>query len=346
MELTKQDSKMIQGLSILAMLCLHLFCRSHQGLYTPLLYINGIPLSYYLGQLSDFCVMGFAFCSGYAHFSLSKTDCRFFHNRILALFRLLCSYWLIILVFSLVSILAGQASFMPGNVKTILGNVFLYNISYNGAWWYMYAYVILVLLSPLLKKAVEQVHPVVILTASFLVYFGAYYLRFEVSNNGKLLNMLGAVGTTLFEYLLGMLFAHTLVFSFLQRFWKHISKAFRILLTILLFLGMLLSHTLILPSLFVAPFTGIVLITLFHFWQKPLLIQRFFLFMGNHSTNIWLTHMFFYLVLFKNLVYYAKYPLLIYLFMLIITVAISLLLHLAEDPIHRLIGSRDLKEDA
>lgn len=45
MELTKRDTKMIQGLSVLAMLCLHLFDRDYTGLFTP------------LGDLRKFCVI-------------------------------------------------------------------------------------------------------------------------------------------------------------------------------------------------------------------------------------------------------------------------------------------------
>ena len=64
--LTRYDTKMLQGLSVLAMVVLHLFDSvDFQGLYTPLLYLAGKPVIFYFAQLSDFCVMGFAFCSGY-----------------------------------------------------------------------------------------------------------------------------------------------------------------------------------------------------------------------------------------------------------------------------------------
>ena len=71
MELTKKDTKMLQGLSVLAMVWLHLFdTNNYQGLFQPLLFIGDLPVSFFLGQLSDFCVFGFAFCSGYAHMLL------------------------------------------------------------------------------------------------------------------------------------------------------------------------------------------------------------------------------------------------------------------------------------
>ena len=66
-ELSKNDTKMLQGLSVLAMIWLHLFCKDYTGLFTPIIFVRGYPLSFYIAQLCDFCVFGFAFCSGYAH---------------------------------------------------------------------------------------------------------------------------------------------------------------------------------------------------------------------------------------------------------------------------------------
>ena len=41
--LTKSDTRIIQGLSVLAMVILHLFDRlDYASLYTPLLYLGGI----------------------------------------------------------------------------------------------------------------------------------------------------------------------------------------------------------------------------------------------------------------------------------------------------------------
>ena len=52
-------------------------------------------------------------------------------------------------------------------------------------------------------------------------------------------------------------------------------------------------------------------------------ISRFFVFMGEHSLNIWLIHMFFYAYIFNNLVYRMVYPPVIYIFMFAICVGMS-----------------------
>lgn len=144
---------------------------------------------------------------------------------------------------------------------------------------------------------------------------------------------------TLFEYLLGALALKYQVFTRIYRIWEKIPKAARWLLAAVLMIGMLYGRTKVVPNLFVAPVTGFVVMTLFHFWNKPQVVKKAFLLVGRHSTNIWLTHMFFYSVMFKNLVYIAKYPLLVFAFMLAITIPLSMLLQLAERPIQKRIAS-------
>ena len=124
MELSKNDSKMLQGLSVLAMICLHLFDRDYTGLFSPIIYIGGEPLSFYFAQLSDFCVFGFAFLSGYAHM-LQHDASGYYKRRLKGLLSLMCSYWLILILFTVVSMLAGQTERMPGSVGKFVLNALL-----------------------------------------------------------------------------------------------------------------------------------------------------------------------------------------------------------------------------
>ena len=58
--------------------------------------------------------------------------------------------------------------------------------------------------------------------------------------------------------------------------------------------------------------------------------------MGKHSTNIWLIHMFFYLYLFKDFVYVAKYPLAILALMLVICIGCSYIINMLLKPVKKL----------
>lgn len=331
---------MLQGFCVFAMLCLHLFDRyDYDGLYQPLLYIKGIPLSFFVGQLSDFCVMGFAFCSGYAHLKLFGSEEKYYTRRLKSLLSLMIQFWIILIVFSLISYAVGNGNSMPGNVKRFFGNAFLYNLSYNGAWWYLYAYAGIVVLSPFLLKTVNR-FPILSAVCSFALYCAAFYYRFHYLGTDLLLSKLGPFGMSLAEYLLGVFFYKYKCFSILSRLWTSFPKSFRYLLGGTIVCALLYIRTCVFPSLFFAPFSGIILIVLFHFWSKPKFVCDFFSILGFHSTNIWLTHMFFYSSMFHYSVYIARYPIAIILAMLIATIAISCLLKTIQIPMMKLIQEK------
>ena len=132
-ELTRKETKMLQGLSVFAMVCLHLFCTyDYADKFTPLMFFGGVSLCFYIAQLSDFCVFGFAFCSGYGHMVQFDKD-GFYKSRLKGLLALLCDYWLILCVFSVISIAAGQTEFMPGSIHKFITSALLLETPYNGA---------------------------------------------------------------------------------------------------------------------------------------------------------------------------------------------------------------------
>lgn len=256
----------------------------------------------------------------------------YYSKRVKSLSKLIINFWIVLIGFTIVSICVGQSHYMPGSLSVFLGNVFLYNLSYNGAWWYLWVYILLVLISPLLLKAVEKLPAAITLIIGFSIYCVAYYVRFQLTTENYLLLHFGPFGMTLFEYLLGCIAYKLNLVSKLKGMWVKIPHWVRLIGTICLLAMVFLTRTLLLPSLFFAPVSGFIVIVLFALWEKPKWINIIFLFIGKHATNIWLTHMFFYLVLFKNLVYIAKYPLLIFLFMLAITILVSVFIHLLEKP--------------
>lgn len=336
LELSKKDTKMIQGLSILAMVCLHLFDKSYTGLFQPLIFIKGIPLSFYFAQLADFCVFGFAFCSGYAHMMLLGQN-NYYKKRLKSLLVLMINFWIVLIVFTITSVCIGQASFMPGSVWDFLGTAFLYDMHYNGAWWYLWAYALLVIISPLILKAIQRINCVVILIIGIIIYCTAFYVRFYIRTDNYLLVHFGPFGMTLFEYMLGCAAFKIKLFTKLFHVWARVPFVLRLIGSITIFLFLLLGRSLIAPNVFAAPISGFIIISLFVLIKKSKWIENMFLFFGKHSTNIWLTHMFFCSVLFTNFVYLAKYPIFIFLLTLLITITISILIKLIEKPLVNII---------
>lgn len=333
MELTKKDTRTIQGLCVLAMVWLHLFdTQNYEGIFKPIVFFHGLPLALYIAQLSDFCVMGFAFCSGYAHYVLSEKD-SYYKNRLKSLLKLLIKYWVVLVAFTLISIIIGKQGYMPGSLRKFLLSVFLLD-SYNGAWWYLFAHVIIVLISPILLKTIKNKPLWLIILCSGVLYCLSYFYRFNIPMQGIFLGKIGPLGMTFAEYVMGAVTAKYQYFAIAHNIWDKLSKCIRIILSASAVIAMLLIRTLLIPSLFVAPVTGMVVITFFQLWKKPKFIEKFFLLIGKHSTHIWLTHMFFYLYLFVGLVYKAVYPLLIYVFMIVITLLVSVVLDYIERVVY------------
>ena len=335
MELTKKDTKMLQGLSVLAMVCLHLFdTYDYQGLFQPLLFIGDLPVSFFLGQLSDFCVFGFAFCSGYAHMLLFKQK-DYYKKRLKSLLGLLINYWIIVILFSIVSICMGKANQMPGNIFDFFGTIFLYNIHYNGAWWYMWVYAVLVIISPVVLRFIKRCNPIIVFVIIGVFYSFSHYLRFYVHID--FVSSFGLFGVTLSEYLLGSLAFNVKYFTKIKVVWGKINTVFRYGIVIGMFCSLFFLRTLLLHNLYFAVFSGFIIISLFVVVKKPAFIESIIQFIGNHSTNIWLTHMFFYVFPFVNLVYIMKYPPLIFIFMLLLTIAVSYLIKLIQIPFNKLL---------
>lgn len=99
---------------------------------------------------------------------------------------------------------------------------------------------------------------------------------------------------------------------------------------------MLILHAVI-QTLFVAVFTALGTITLLCVCPIPRRLQKILQYFGTHSTNIWLTHMFFYTVLFDGFVFHAKYPILIFFLLLALSLASSYVIKWLSKPILKLV---------
>ena len=325
--LTRLDTKMLQGLSVLAMVLLHLFDRvDYAALYTPILYLGGHPVIFYIAQLSDFCVMGYAFCSGYAlykQYGQKREVKEYYQDRLRSLKILLMNYWIILFLFTIVSVVVKNGKQMPGSLLEFIGNFTTVKTTYNGAWWYLFIYILLVLISSFIFKCCNKVSSWLMLVITFVIYISAYYIRFYYVSSNWFIIKYGVFGMTLFEFMIGAICAKEKWIEKARRVVEKVPVLVRVVVSCVLIAGMLIGHTLILPSLFVAPFTGLVIIFIFSLWQKPLWMQQIFLCLGKHSTNIWLIHMFFYLYIFKDFVFVGRYPIVILLLMLAVTIGCS-----------------------
>ena len=332
MELTKQDNLKAKGVAIIGMIMLHLFCRLEELPYDPLIWIGEVPLIYYLGLFGDFCVPIYCFCSGYAHFYLKDKDGVDYIKHIpKKIFSFLCNYWIIVIIFTLIGIIVGDNE-IPGSAFAFLGNMFLFKLSYNGAWWFVITYIILLLLSLIFIYIIRKIPNILVVVLSLLLYFIAYIFRFnyilEIDN--CVINWIWQqailLGTSQFAYVIGMICFNNKLISRIRRSTENFNPIIKNMIIIGLPVAAFIGHSIV-QSLFVAPFTATIVLMSLFVAKLPKAINTILLFLGQHSTNIWFIHMFFYLTLFEGFVFIAKYPIVIALLMFTICIPCSIVIN-------------------
>ena len=323
--ISKEETKQIQGAAILAMCCLHLFCTLTPQ-FTPLIYVSGVPLTYFFGQAADYCVMAYCFCSGYGLMAC-YTACQengkpYFRGRCKSLLRFLQNYWIILFLFAGVSLLIGKGETWLGSPLVFLGNFATLWSSYNGAWWFVSTYLFMVLLSPLVFRWMQK-YPKLVGLLSIPVYVISYLVRFK-EDQSFFIQHLVLLGMSYAELMIGAYFYQYRCMERISKCWNRIMPARWRIPVLTLLAVMVIVVRRFAATLFVAPISGLVFIVsyLLAVREKPW-IGKPFAYLGKHSMNIWLVHMFFYMPQYGGISYYAKYPLAVLFLLLLLSILAS-----------------------
>lgn len=144
---SKQDAVMIRGLAILCMVVLHLFCRTGKDVFgKPLLWINStIPVVFLFGFFSEICVPLYSLCAGYARQYMEEKKKSSWKNNFHRIMKLMVNYWIVLVLFSILGLIFDVDNKIPGSLIKFLKSIVLLH-SYNGAWWYLNTYILLLLI--------------------------------------------------------------------------------------------------------------------------------------------------------------------------------------------------------
>ncbi|MBP1949029.1 acyltransferase family protein [Virgibacillus litoralis] len=346
MEFSKRDMKMLQGVAILFMLSLHLFARKDiNGLYETYPMINDIPLIYYIGLFGDACVPIYLFVSGYG-LSISLAKGNVLNKNIKRILKLLINFWIILFLFMGIGFLIGKMEAFPGGISQFLLNFSLLSNSYNGAWWYLQTYVLLVIMAAPLIKLVKRNNTIIVLMVSGFIYLITYIqrIKFVIEFDSTILTMLNnatvLLGTSQLAFIIGIIFAKEQIYSKLNNTFNDIK--FKNTLCVLGVIILVIFHG-IFETMFVAPFTAILFICIFCLMDKKESVQKGFAFFGRHSLNIWLTHMFFYISFFKVAIFAPYYPILIFSWLVLLCLVTSFVINSINNPLARVIDKQFMK---
>lgn len=318
------------------MLFLHLFNHEQEvSLCFNYVYINRVPLSHLLTRMAN-PVPFFVILSGYGLYATYQKGDKHKYSR---LFKLLLHYWLILIVFVTIGHFISPTIY-PGNWIKILENMTGFSTSYNGEHWFLFPYMLLAISTPWLFKLCDKTNAVSVLVAAYILYLGTCFL---ISRYGEyyLYTHMWAYhpilyGSLLFNFLVGALSCKHRWLRNLKS--PQLTRWSWILLVVLCILRCCIT-TGAFHNLFVLAFIWLWLQTPRTPWINLILAH-----LGKHSMNMWFIHSFFCYYLFHDWIYGFKYPLLIYLVLVIVSYLSSLIIDLLYFPISLILFSKKARQ--
>ena len=334
--MTKSDTRQLKGLAILMMLWLHLFSNEEtvQQLDYWLMYVNGQPLVYSLTRIASACVPIYIFLGGYGLAATWKADSRLQGGR--RALALMANFWLVFLVFVPLGCYVNPERY-PGDGLTLLLNATAVSYSYNGAWWFLLPYVLTTLSAAyIIRHSMEGSKRQNAAWACGLgvLYIAVYLLTTLITITDvwpfpgvlTLLNFL----SILFLFGMGVL---AVKYGWIRRLTSRLAcrPQWEIAgwLLLLCLLKMLAGASSLLGVPFILLFIPLLLVLRWPQWLHGTLA-----FLGRHSTNIWLIHYFYYYI-WGNQIYALRYPIVIFLCLVVASLACSMVLRPVFKPLRK-----------
>ena len=330
---SKETTLVLKGIAVLMMVMLHLFNRAeYYSLCHSYLYIDGTPL---INRIALACnpVGFFCFLSGYGiYYSCRhlKTQNEVFAYASKRVFKLYLSLWLLFLIFiPLCSIV--NPELYPGSLKTSITNIFAYTNTWNHTTWFVLPFTLVLLTCCLWIKLLDTKKKAILLGGGiFLLYYivAIVYGRFwdELTAQRYLLICCRTV-----ELLAPFAFG-----AIIQRF-SHMEVPVKMKDSTLNIVSMFLACAMFVYSILrgiplYPVYCAVFMIVLANIRYGQLLCNVFRLF-GKYSMIIWLTHTFYFEVLFKNQIFALQYPVLIFIVVSILSLIAAMLLDKIVSPV-------------
>ena len=240
-------------------------------------------------------------------------------NNGLRILKLYLNYWLIFLIFIPLACYTSPSVYPNGIVELVLNFVGI-SFSYNGAWWFLLPYIILVSVSSRLIHFLsscsvkECVISMIIAEAlSVTGYILVDFYRENILWKELLVVVLNTI-YLLFMFVVGILFSRYKLFDKIRIAFTNQQHFVVITTMILIILKLCIGASSLIHPVFV-----VLLLSAYVTLKKPLWFTRSLQHLGKHSTNIWLLHYFFITVFCREWIYSFKYPMLIFVVLFLIS---------------------------
>lgn len=209
----------------------------------------------------------------------------------------------------------------PGSFTTIIANATGFDTSYNGEMWFLLPYVLLSLLAPILlfklfdrfkmRYVLIVIYIIHICTSFVLSRYGEQYLY----ANHWLYNPL-LVFHLMFAFMLG---AACVRCNYFERLKECTERHQLLSRTAYLLLLLIIVIWCSFKIRFIGTFLMLAVTSMIIIAPKPQFIINALSYLGKYSTGMWMVHTYFCVYLFHNFIYGVKYPILIYMLLIAVS---------------------------
>lgn len=336
--MSKEYSNYIKGVAILLMVCLHIFkSETEVAALGNLFTLGGMPLVKYLTRMCN-PVPFFLMVSGYGLYAVySQRGGVKPWKRIVNLY---VHLWLIYLIFVPLGSWV-RPEMYPGSLVKFIENATSWRCSYIGEQWFFLPYILLMLASKWLFKLFSHMRSIWVVIICFAVYALTVFALKRYGESTLAGNML-FYNIFLSFY---MLFPFSLGYLAKREQWMEklnevftkmrLKRNWFILGLLLLLCGgrCFVSHQAI------DPFYAFAFVMLFSMLAIGKKTGNVLSFLGKYSMTIWLIHPWICIRLFHQFVYDLHYPVVMYLFVMLTSIAIALLV----EAVYKQLDKRVLK---
>lgn len=332
--MTKEQTKWLKGITIILMLVHHLFTwgGATYNSVLPITLPKGYDIPHFIGVFGKLCVTIYLFLSGYGFACKyaeknQNLDIHKIGRSIVGIYR---KYLLVFFIFFTIGLLIGKRTF---NVKEWILNLIAFDTTYNKECWFLFIYILLlVIVLPLLYAGENKYTWKIRLIISFSVICSGYGLRLILSISGlndfmqtRLYFNLYYFLLSQFSFVLGWICRETNFIEILMRKIKGIISI-SIVMAVVIILKVYCPGGMLIDSLL----TPIFLVCCLKFNNKNKILDNMLIQLGALSTYMWMTHSFYNIYYFDEIIYGFKYPIIITIVLIVISAITAEILEYIE----------------
>lgn len=315
--MSKEQSTTIKGVAILMMLFYHLFNRAEVNeICSPFIMIGEHSLIHYLSQ-ACYPVTFFLILSGYGLTYLYRHNTLSIQSESCRLLKLYIHYWIVLLIFMPIAYCLYPTMYKY-DILHLMGNITAIRCNYNGEVWFLFPYTMISLTAwPIIQylyNLKEKRKTIMTIAAYVIIFLTVKYMSFHLSDN----LVICIIQQQFFYYIilllyfvLGILLYRLCEKKLLSPF--HHQYIYGVLIVCLVILKSMFKITIV-DGLY-------ALLFIILFLNIPLnkYVARTLIALGHRSMPMWMTHTFFCSYLFPNFIYGFKYPLVIFIVLVIVS---------------------------